>query len=160
MNEQLANVEWLDADILEANPPLDSLRFSSCELSTKLLTAAVTFFPGAVNRLILFLCGRLSMQDFLSSVQITKITNSESFEVACLLLKGHFEKLKPEEQSALLLGALTEAISNLPKLPEHNNGLTPYELYCRCIEEDLVGSIVRMASIRYCANHGCMILHE
>jgi len=158
---------WLSREVLEANPP--TLQATPCEASTSLMRTAITFFPGATNKLVLMLRDRISCHNVAESLA-TSIEDRAEIEVALEHLKAQFQKLHPSIQYYVLYEGIVSTITMLPKLapdgptppPSSSNvnaskdiptgsvnapPLRPYELYQRAIDVDLLGPLRRDAKI-------------
>jgi predicted unusual protein kinase regulating ubiquinone biosynthesis (AarF/ABC1/UbiB family) len=158
---------WLSREVLEANPP--TLQATPCEASTSLMRTAITFFPGATNKLVLMLRERITCREVADSLATSSEGRAE-IEAALKHLKMQFLKLHPFIQYYVLYEGIVSTITMLPKLgPEvlasssssssslsavtvptgsiNAPPLRPYELYQRAIDVDLLGPLRRDAKI-------------
>jgi hypothetical protein len=115
---------WLNADLLESNSSQDDAE--TCDLGTKLVIMAISFFPGPINGLIAMLQGKIACDAFASSISKSEdakkvLANSMS------TLQKSFCALHPRVRSHVLNAALTHTIDMLPRLGKINSGgITPY----------------------------------
>jgi hypothetical protein len=134
--EELDKSRWLDAGLLEANPP--SLELDSCDVRVRILIASIAYFPGPVNRLVQYL-------DDPSQPPGAFVRDSRTVARALDgMLRIYTSAIdSPKTRAFALQRALNTTIDVLPKLQSQG----PYELYVRAIEDDLIGPLARDARV-------------
>jgi hypothetical protein len=110
---------WFSREVLESSPPAQQA--VPCEVSTNLIRTAVTFFPGATNKLVLMLRGRMTCKEValvLTASGGSGNNNNNVAEVESALqnLQARFEALSPPLQSYVLQQGVTATIRYLPLL--------------------------------------------
>jgi len=135
LDDELAKTGWLDAALLEANPPATEL--DSADIRTRILVSAVSYFPGAVNRLVQFLEDPSLISVFAQEPKHVQ-TALES------LLRVYRDAIDSDKTREFTLQrALQTTIDVLPTLSD----MGPWQLYVRAIEDDLLGPLARDARV-------------
>lgn len=178
--ERLKEKGFVEGQYLEDNPPMPNPE--SLSLSTKLLTAAIAFFPGPINKLIMFLNGNIDIDTMVNSLadslstqnkpkknqdgkEETEDDEKKLFKEALEIVLHQFQKLDANRkpgmgsiQQFVLHNALSTTIMALEQHQsqqqqqqqagqQSSRDPTPYELYVKAIEEDLLGPLRRDARI-------------
>ena len=165
---------WLPAAVLESNPlpsmsSGQALNPDPCEVTTRIIITALAFFPGPINQLVHMLRDRASVKETAAALRDAGSSSGshngshtgspvdeEALIKALEAIRDIFRSLDPRIQAFVLESALTTAITALPKLslprPPRSPGgpgpqLTPYQLYVRAIDEDLLTHLQTSANI-------------
>lgn len=148
IEEQLTNYlgsgKWLDKDILQACTP-SNLDIPN-ELLTKHMIPTIAFFPGPTDQLVLLLAGKRTSKQLVDSLSSSSNVDSTKLMRVLGSMKEHFDTLHPKMQTNVLNWSLATAIGSLPQL-QPIQGVSPYELYVRGIESNLIRPLKKDARI-------------
>lgn len=159
--DDIARGCWIPGPLLEANQPQDPCE--SCDLATKLLSSAISFFPGPSNYLILALEGLMSPAEAAERVASTvsatrkkavaegleiygKEVNARALTEAFHTVKRQYDRLHDMVKGEVLHSSLTTTIKALPDLPEMA-GTRPYDLYVSALDKHLIAPLASDARI-------------
>lgn len=134
LDEELSAGRYIPAEIMEKNRP--QLHEETCDIMTKLLINSIAFFPGKINELVNLLDGKRE----LSSLGEPMLAADH----AIAKMKELYNDLSAEMKAYVLQTAVTTTISSLSSLPRVD-GVEPYDLYVRAIDEGLIDPLRRDA---------------
>jgi hypothetical protein len=139
LQAELDATGWIEQSILQGSGYSEQPDIGVANLRTKLLTAAVSVFPGPMAGLVLLLDGRETPRDLAQQIlqAIPKHKADDrllaEIEKALQILQSHFcEHLSNKARRHQIQHALASAIALLhdPAIALHTiDGKTPYQLY-------------------------------
>jgi hypothetical protein len=136
--------KWLPSHVLEANPPHDPPQI--CDPWNAIIRLAVLFYPGALNHLILYLDGQMTVDEVVEAAEgkagwkgdrsdgeLASTTPtadptvdptaehllSNKNAMALKVLKDQYDRLPPRLQDHVLQSAVTAKIELLPTISGH-----------------------------------------
>ena len=125
---------YIPAEVLEKNRP--QLHEETCDITTKLLINSIAFFPGKINELVNLLDGKRDIEALGEPLL--------SADHAVSKMRELYNELSSEMKSYVLQTAVTTTIASLSSLPRVD-GVEPYDLYVRAIDEGLIDPLRRDA---------------
>ena len=144
---------WVPAEVLEANRPQHPAMPADASIS--LLRSCISFFPGPINKLILFLDGQLKAEDVARALLRPMVTSGEEAAVTLAVSSGSSSsKREMSTQTAVAASALEATVDDLQvaatvaaleTVAQHYRALHP-NIKQYVLHQSLTGTIAMLTS--------------